>query len=132
VGMKCSYSQTISDHNIKTFADLSGDRNPIHLSDEYIATSRFKKRVAHGLLPVSFFSGIFGLRLPGPGCLYVSQKVEFKRPIYIEDTVTAIVEVLEVCQASRHVKFKTTCEVAGRVVIDGLADIFIPKETKCI
>lgn len=128
VGMSASYSQTITDHDIKSFAGLSGDHNPIHVSDDYIATSRFKKRVSHGLISVSFFSGIFGSRLPGPGCLYVSQSVEFKRPIYIDDTVTAVVEVLEVCYVSRHVKFKTTCEVGGRVVIDGIADIFCPKK----
>jgi hypothetical protein len=104
--------------------------NSIGNKTNNISNSRFKKRVSHGLLPVSFFSGIFGSRLPGPGCLYVSQSVEFKRPIYIEETVTAVVEVLEVCHSSRHVKFKTTCEVGGRVVIDGLADIFLPKEIK--
>jgi len=129
-GLRVSYSQKITDHDIRRFADLSGDHNPIHLSEEYIATSRFKKRVAHGLLPVSFFSGLFGSQLPGPGCLYVSQSIEFKRPIYIEDTVTATVEVLEVDVISRHVKFKTICEVGGRVVVGGHADIFVPKEVK--
>lgn len=128
VGMKASYSQTITDSDIKCFAGMSGDHNPVHVSDEYIQNSRFKKRVAHGFLPTTFFSGLFGTRLPGPGCLYVSQTVEFKRPIYIDETVTATVEVVDVNLATRHVKFRTTCSVRGRVVIDGVADIFIPKD----
>ncbi|WP_446011688.1 MaoC family dehydratase [Candidatus Electrothrix sp.] len=128
VGMTASYSQTITDHDIKNFAGLSGDYNPVHVSDEYIQSSRFRKRVVHGLMPTSFFSGIFGMRLPGPGCLYVSQAIEFKRPIYIDDTVTAKVEVIEVDLVTRHVKFRTTCSVKNKVVIDGLADIFIPKD----
>jgi 3-hydroxybutyryl-CoA dehydratase len=128
LGMSASYSQTITDHDIKVFAGLSGDHNPVHVSDEYIEASRFKKRVVHGLMPTSFFSGIFGTRLPGPGCLYVSQSIEFKRPIYVNDTVTATVEVIEVDVSSRHVKFKTTCRVRSRIVIDGVADVFIPKD----
>lgn len=128
VGMSASYSHTITDHDIKNFAGLSGDHNPVHISDEYIESSRFKKRVVHGLMPTSFFSGIFGTRLPGPGCLYVSQSIEFKRPIYIDDTVTAIVEVIEVDKTTRHIKFKTICSVKKRIVIDGIADIFIPKD----
>lgn len=128
IGMRASYSQTITDSDIKLFAGISGDHNPVHLSDEYIQNSRFKKRVVHGIMPTSFFSGLFGTRLPGPGCLYVSQTVEFKRPIYIDETVTAMIEVIDVNQTTRHVKFRTTCSVKGRVVIDGVADIFIPKD----
>jgi len=131
VGMTASYSQTITDHDIKVFAGLSGDHNPVHVSDTYIDSSRFKKRVVHGLMPTSFFSGIFGTRLPGPGCLYVSQTVEFKRPIYIGDTVNAIVEVLEIDFSTRHVIFKTVVLVDNKVVIDGVADIFIPKDVNC-
>lgn len=128
VGMRASYSQKITDSDIKTFAGLSGDHNPIHVSDEYIQKSRFKKRVVHGFMPVTFFSGLFGTKLPGLGCLYVSQSVEFKRPIYIDETVTATVEVVDVNLATRHVKFRTTCSVRNRVVVDGVADIFIPKD----
>jgi 3-hydroxybutyryl-CoA dehydratase len=128
IGMTASYTQTITDHDIKSFAGLSGDHNPVHTSDEYIETSRFKRRVVHGFMPTTFFSGIFGTRLPGPGCLYVSQYVEFKRPIYIDDTVTATVEVLDIDISTRHIKFKTTCSVKNQIVIDGVADIFVPKD----
>ncbi len=128
IGMTSSYTQTITDHDIKSFAGLSGDHNPVHVSDEYIETSRFKRRVVHGFMPTTFFSGIFGTRLPGPGCLYVSQYVEFKRPIYVDDTVTATVEVIDIDISTRHIKFKTTCSVKNKIVIDGVADIFMPKD----
>ena len=94
VGMEVSYIQVISDANIKAYAELSGDNNPLHLSDEYASESRYKKRIAHGLLPVSFFSALFGTRLPGHGCVYLSQTLNFKRPVYINDTVTAIIKVM--------------------------------------
>jgi 3-hydroxybutyryl-CoA dehydratase len=73
VGMSSSYSQTITDADIKAFAGISGDNNPVHMSDEYANTSRFGKRIAHGLMSASFFSALFGTRIPGPGCVYVSQ-----------------------------------------------------------
>ncbi|MEL6722058.1 MAG: MaoC family dehydratase [Pseudomonadota bacterium] len=128
LGMSASYTQTITDSDIKSFAGISGDHNPIHVDENYIEKSRFKKRVVHGLMPTSFFSGIFGTKLPGPGCLYVSQSIQFKKPIYINDTVTATVEIISIDTLSRHIKFKTTCIVRNKTAIDGIADIFVPKD----
>ncbi|HHR6080929.1 TPA: MaoC family dehydratase, partial [Providencia alcalifaciens] len=93
VGMSASYSQTITDADIKQFAGLSGDRNPVHLDEEYASKSMFKKRIAHGMISSSFFSALFGTQLPGEGCVYVSQSVKFRKPIYINDTVTATVVI---------------------------------------
>ena len=89
IGMKASYTQTITDADIKAFAGISGDRNPAHLDEEYAKNSRYKRRISHGLLCASFFSAIFGTKLPGEGCVYASQTLKFKRPIYLNDTVTA-------------------------------------------
>lgn len=126
VGMSASYSQTITDADVKGFAGISGDRNPVHLDDEYAQDSRFKKRIAHGLLSASFFSAIFGTQLPGRGCVYASQNLNFKRPVYIGDTVTAIVTVEAVDVQKKRVIFDTKCLVSGKVVISGTAEIFIP------
>ena len=93
IGMSESYSQTITDTDIKSFAGISGDHNPVHMSNEYAENSRFKKRIAHGMISSSFFSALFGTRLPGNGCVYVSQSLNFKRPVYIDDTVTATIKV---------------------------------------
>lgn len=126
VGMSASCSRTITDGDIKGFASLSGDHNPIHVDDEYAASSRYKKRIAHGLLPASFFSALFGTRLPGQGCVYASQTLEFKRPVYLGDTVTATIRVLEVVSGQKTVIFETICSVRGKVAITGIARIFIP------
>lgn len=126
VGMKASYSQTITDADIKAFAGISGDHNPVHVDSEYASGSRFGKRIAHGLMSAGFFSAIFGMRIPGPGCVYVSQNLNFLRPVYIDDTVTAEVVVTKVDQEKRRVFFDTTCRVKGKKVITGSAEIFIP------
>ncbi|MNH23457.1 MaoC family dehydratase [Pseudomonas putida] len=126
VGMTVSYSQTISDSDIKAFAGISGDHNPVHVDAEYAANSRFGKRIAHGLMSAGFFSALFGTRLPGPGCVYVSQSLNFKRPVYIDDTVVAQVTVTEVNLKSNKVSFETTCKVKNKVVITGSAEIYIP------
>lgn len=126
VGMTASYSQTITDADIKAFAGVSGDHNAVHLCEEYAESSRYKKRIAHGLLTASFFSAIFGTKLPGEGCVYVGQDLQFKRPVYLNDTVVATVTVLKVDAVKRRVTFDTTCTVKGKVVTAGTAEIFIP------
>lgn len=126
IGMEASYSQTITDNDIKAFAGISGDRNPAHLDEEYSKKSRYKRRIAHGLLSASFFSAIFGTKLPGEGAVYVSQSLQFKRPVYIDDTITAIVTVTDVDVLNKRVFFRTVCKVKNKIVIDGNAEIFIP------
>jgi len=127
VGMYVSYSQTITDADIKQFAAISGDRNPVHMDDEYAGKSRFKKRIAHGLLSASFFSALFGTRLPGKGCVYVGQNLNFKKPVYLGDTVTATVTVIEIDTKKQRVFFETICTVKNKKVIDGTAELYIPK-----
>lgn len=126
IGMTASYSQTITDADVKAFAGVSGDHNPVHLSEEYAKDSRFKDRIAHGLLTASFFSAIFGTKLPGEGCVYAGQNLQFKRPVYLNDTVVAQVTVTAVDVSKKRVTFDTICTVKGKVVTSGTAEIFIP------
>jgi hypothetical protein len=131
IGMKASYSQTITDTDIKAFAGISGDRNPVHMDEEYASNSRYKKRIAHGLMTASYFSALFGTKIPGEGCVYVSQTLNFKKPVYVGDTVTATVEVFNVDLEKFRVFFRTICRVKQRIVTDGVAEIYIPnKENK--
>ena len=125
VGMSESYSSTIIDPDIKAFADISGDRNPVHLDESYAEGSRYKKRIAHGLLSASYFSAIFGTKLPGAGCVYVSQNLSFRRPVYIDDTVTATVTKVDIEQ--RRIFFDTICTVNKKKVITGVAEIYLPE-----
>ena len=126
IGMSESYSQTITDYDVKAFAGLSGDHNPVHVDEVYAENSRYKKRIAHGLISASFFSALFGTKLPGKGCVYVGQNLNFKRPVYLGDTVTATVTVSNVDVSKKRVFFDTKCTVKNKVVIDGTAEIFIP------
>ena len=126
IGMNVSYSQTITDADVKAFSGISGDRNPIHLDEQYAEKSRYKKRIAHGLMTASYFSALFGTKIPGEGCVYVSQSLNFKRPVYIGDTVVATVEVISVDLAKKRVFFRTTCKVKNKVVTDGEAELFVP------
>ena len=104
VGDKGFHGKTITETDLVLFAGISGDRNPVHLDEQYAEKSRFKKRIAHGLMSASYFSALFGTQLPGPGCVYVSQALQFKRPVYIGDTITATVIVLDIDLSKRMFK----------------------------
>jgi 3-hydroxybutyryl-CoA dehydratase len=126
IGMSASYSQIITDADVKKFAGISGDNNPVHMDELYAENSRYKKRIAHGLLSASFFSALFGTRLPGKGCVYVTQNLNFKRPVYLGDTVTATVTVTDINIDKKRVFFETVCTVKNKKVIDGSAELYIP------
>ncbi|QKE27327.1 enoyl-CoA hydratase [Arcobacter acticola] len=126
-GMEASYSQTITDADVKTFAGMSGDHNPVHVNDEYAANSRWERRIAHGMISASFFSGLMGTKLPGIGCVWVSQTLKFLKPVYIGDTVTAKVIVRDIDLERRRVFLRTVCSVKGEIVIDGEAEAFVPR-----
>ena len=126
LGMTASYSQTITDGDVKMFSGISGDRNPIHLDEEFAMTSRYKKRIVHGMLPSSFFSSIFGNTLPGQGCVLFELSLNFKRPIYLGDTVKASVIVTEIELEKKKIFFQTTCKVKNKIVIVGRAGLFMP------
>jgi len=126
VGMEVSYSQTITDADIKSFSGISGDKNPIHMNEEYANKSRFKSRIAHGLMSASYFSALFGTKLPGEGAIYVSQSLQFKRAVYLGDTVVATVIVKKIDLKKRRVFFRTVCKVGNKIVIDGEAELYVP------
>ena len=132
VGMEVSYSQTITDADIKAFSGISGDKNPVHMDEEYAEKSRYKKRIAHGLMSASYFSALFGTKIPGEGCVYVSQSLRFKKPVYLGDTVTASVIVTKVDLTKRRVFFRTICKVKNRIVIDGDAELYVPKQKELL
>lgn len=132
IGMSVSYSQTVTDADIKAFAGISGDRNPVHLDENYAKSSRFKNRIAHGMMTASYFSALFGTKIPGEGCVYTYQSLNFKKPVYINDTVEAIITVIDVDLEKRRVKFKTICKVDYKTVTDGEAELYVPIEFRKI
>ena len=125
VGMTDSYAKTVTDADIVMFAGVSGDTNPVHLNQIFAEATMFKGRIAHGMLSASLISTVLGTRLPGPGCIYVNQTLNFKAPVKIGDTVTARVTVTDVTPAKRRIKVATVCTVDETVVIDGEATLMV-------
>ncbi|MDX2289021.1 MAG: MaoC family dehydratase [Hyphomicrobiaceae bacterium] len=124
--MEASIRKTVSEADIAMFADISGDRNPVHLDRAYAATTIFKEPIAHGLLTAAYISTVFGMHLPGPGAIYVSQTLNFKAPVKIGDEVMARVVVVDLVPQKKRALFDCTCTVRGRVVLDGEAMMMVP------
>lgn len=125
-GMSASVSRTVSEADILMFAGVSGDTNPVHLDQEFAASTMFGGRIAHGMLSAGLISAVFGTRLPGPGCIYLSQNLKFKAPVKIGDTVVARVTVKELKSEKRRAVFSTVCTVGETVVLDGEAELLVP------
>lgn len=126
VGMSSRFSKTLTDADIVMFSGVSGDTNPVHLDEEYAKTTIFKGRISHGMLSAGFISAVLGTKLPGPGCIYVSQSLRFKAPVRSGDTVTARVTVTEIIPEKSRAIFRTQCTVGDTVVIDGEATVMVP------
>ena len=126
VGMKAVSSRTITEAAVELFGGISGDLNPTHFSDDFAKLERFKQRIAHGMLTMSHITGVLGTKLPGPGCLYMSQSVKFVAPVKIGDTVTTRVTVSEIDLDKNRVKLKTDCFVGDTQCVDGEALLWVP------
>ncbi|MCG8695213.1 MAG: MaoC family dehydratase [Minwuiales bacterium] len=128
VGMTAVYSRTITEADIAMFAGASGDTNPIHFDEEFAQSSPFKGRIAHGMLTASFLSTVFGTKLPGPGCIYLSQTLKFTAPVRAGETVVARVEIDDIDTEKKRVHFVCTCTVGETVVVKGDATIMVPRK----
>lgn len=103
IGKRESFSKTVTESDIVLFAGITGDFNPIHINDVAAKESMFKKRIAHGMLSGSFVSTVLGTKLPGPGTIYMEQNLKFKKPVYVNDTVTANVEVGSIINSEKGI-----------------------------
>jgi 3-hydroxybutyryl-CoA dehydratase len=115
---------------VEAFAALTGDHNPIHLDEAYARTTSFGRRVAHGMLGAAYISAVLGTKLPGPGAVYLTQSLKFRRPIHLGDSVTARVRVEKLDARRGFVTFATACEVNGKTVVDGEAVVIVPRRPK--
>lgn len=120
-GMSASFSKTITEADIVLFAAASGDNNAIHINDEFARSTPFGGRIAHGFLTASVISAAIANRLPGPGTIYLSQKMNFRAPVRPGDTVHATVTVQEIQRDRGRVVLDTVCRVGETVVVDGEA-----------
>ncbi len=127
VGLEASMARTVSEADIVAYAALSGDYNPVHIDPEYAASTLFKERIAHGILSAGYISAVFGMQMPGPGSIYISQTLNFKAPVKIDDVVVTTVKLVELMPEKKRARFETVCAVAGKPVLAGEAVLMIPK-----
>ncbi|MBV8280708.1 MAG: MaoC family dehydratase [Candidatus Eremiobacteraeota bacterium] len=126
VGASAQISRTVDRAMIKEFAEFSGDDNPMHLSPEFAKRTRFGRPVAHGMLTASLISAVIGTKLPGPGCIYVSQTLNFRKPVFEGDTITTTATVLAVNAHKPLVTLRTECaNQRGERVLDGEALVLL-------
>ena len=130
VGMSATFSKTITEADIVLFAAVSGDTNAIHINEEYAATTPFKGRIAHGFLSASVISAAVANHLPGPGAIYLDQRLKFLAPVRPGDTVHATVKVIEVIAERGRVVLHTSCKVKGVQVIDGEAQVKVDSSAR--
>ncbi len=122
--------KTVENEDVIGFAELSGDHNPIHLSEHFARKTRFGGRIVHGLYTASLISAVIGMRLPGPGAVYISQTLNFLGPVMIGDVVDVSVEVLELTEKGRRVRLQCECRVGDKVVLEGEGVLSVPPAPK--
>jgi 3-hydroxybutyryl-CoA dehydratase len=130
IGLTESYEKEVKSSDVVGFAEITGDRNPIHLSEHFAAKTPFGGRIAHGLYTASLISAVIGTRLPGPGAIYMSQTLNFKAPVKIGDVVSASVEVVELVEKGRRVKLICRCRVGDTLVLEGEALVKVPARSQ--
>lgn len=124
IGMKESISKTITETDIILYSGISLDCNPVHLNKEYAEASRFKKRIAHGMLTAGLISAVLGTKLPGEGTIYLEQNLKFKQPVYLGDTITATCEIIDIIKEKRKVILSTICiNQDEKIVLTGEAKV---------
>jgi 3-hydroxybutyryl-CoA dehydratase len=128
VGQSAQLVRAVTEADIVAFAAVTGDTNPVHLDADYAATTAFGERIAHGMLSAGHISAVLGTVLPGPGAVYLSQTLAFKRPVKIGVEVTAKVTVTAIDQAKGRVTLATVCQVNGKTVVDGEAVVVVPRK----
>lgn len=109
VGESASLTRLVTAQDVESFARVSGDNNPVHLDAAYAATTRFKQRIAHGMLTASYISALLGSRFPGPGTIYLKQELAFLRPVYLGDTIEVHVTVTQYRSDKQILTLSTDC-----------------------
>jgi 3-hydroxybutyryl-CoA dehydratase len=127
IGQSASAARTVAEADVVAFAAVSGDANPVHLDADYAATTPFKQRIAHGMLTASFISALIAGRLPGPGAVYISQTLSFRRPVLFGAAVTTTVTITALDAAKARATLSCQCSVDGKAVLEGEAVVLVPR-----
>jgi 3-hydroxybutyryl-CoA dehydratase len=129
-GMSESFAKTVTERDIALFGEVSGDVNPVHFDESFAKSTIFKGRIAHGVLSASYISTVLGMKMPGPGTIFMSLTTRFKAPVRIGDTVVATCTVRELNAEKRRVVFDCVCKVGEVTVVDGEAMVMAPSRPK--
>ena len=129
-GMSESFTKTVSESDVQKFGEVSGDMNPVHFDEDYASKTLFRGRIAHGVLSASYISTVLGMKMPGPGTIFMSINCRFRAPVRIGETVTAVCTVREVNEETRRVVFDCVCKVGDKTVVDGEALVMAPERPK--
>lgn len=127
IGQRAELIRTVREADVLAFAEVSGDDNPVHLDEDFAASTPFKTRIAHGMLTASYLSTLLGTQLPGPGTVYLSQTLVFKRPVTLGAEVMVRAEVTGLDPAKGRVTLACVAEVAGKSVLEGEAVVIAPR-----
>lgn len=129
VGQRASYTRTITERDVRMFATVSGDVNPVHLDEEFAKGTQFKTRIAHGMFTAGLISAAIAMEMPGPGSIYLGQNLRFERPVRIGDTITIELTITEKTEGKNFVQIETIGRNQdGKTVVSGSANIMPPKE----
>ena len=127
IGDSFEHEFDVTEAMIVKFAEATGDRNPVHLDEDFAKNSIFKTRIAHGMLSAGFISAVLGTMFPGVGTIYLSQSLQFRRPVFIGDRITARLTALEKNEAKNRLRLETTClNQNGLPVLTGEATVIPP------
>ncbi|HXC54560.1 MAG TPA: MaoC family dehydratase [Rhizomicrobium sp.] len=129
-GMAESFTKTVTARDVELFGEVSGDVNPVHFDEAFAAQTVFKGRIAHGVLSASYISTVLGMKMPGPGTIFMSLTTRFRAPVRIGDSVVATCTVREVVPDKRRVVFDCVCKVGDVTVVDGEAMVMAPSRPK--
>ena len=127
IGQKAQFSKTISESDVYLFAGITGDMNPIHVNEVFAKTTRFGKRIVHGMLVSSFISSALSMKLFGENTVYVSQEIKFLKPVFIGDTITVTLEIIEIMEKGRHRVSSCIYNQEDVMVVEGISIVIPPR-----
>ncbi|RDD39362.1 Hydroxyacyl-thioester dehydratase type 2, mitochondrial [Trichoplax sp. H2] len=130
IGQSVEITRSFSHNDVKLFAQLSGDNNPLHLDPDYAKNTQFGRCIVHGLLINGLLSALLGTKLPGYGTIYVSQDIRFHSPLYIDEEVTALVQISNIRRSTVYAALTCTAKERNEVVLSGQAIVMIPKRNQ--
>ena len=130
VGQEAIMSKTVTESDVVLFSGVSGDNNPVHISEEFAKNTLFKRRVAHGFFTASLISTVIGTKLPGPGSIYLKQSLQFIAPVYIGETINVKVKVKSIDLSKKKVIIETFCEKNKKKILEGEAEILVQSKLK--